>query len=265
MKTSALKIALKALGLTTVFSIADEVVLKAEKENWSYNDFLLFLCENELNERKNKKIERYLKLSKLPDGKTLSTLNEAFLPSEVRKQIPCLLHGKFIEKAVNVLAFGLPGRGKTHFLCAIAHELIMKYQYKILFTPTYKIIQALQNAKEKLELENALKKFDSFDIIIIDDIGYVQHTREEMEVFFTFLADRYERKSLMISSNLTFSKWENIFKNPMTAMAAVDRLVHHSIIIEFDNDSIRAKQACQKDRKAEKNITKNIEKGGAEM
>jgi DNA replication protein DnaC len=118
------------------------------------------------------------------------------------------------------------------------------------YAPTFKIIQMLQNAKEKLELEKALKKLDSFDIIIIDDIGYVQHSREEMEVFFTFLADRYERKCLMISSNLTFAKWDNIFKDPMTAMAAVDRLVHHSIILEFDNESIRTKQAATKNRKS---------------
>jgi len=108
----------------------------------------------------------------------------------------------------------------------------------------------LQNAKEKLELEKALKKLDSFDIIIIDDIGYVQHSREEMEVFFTFLADRYERKCLMISSNLTFAKWDNIFKDPMTAMAAVDRLVHHSIILNLIMKVSEQKQAATKNRKS---------------
>jgi len=221
----------------------EKSIAKAEKENWSYENFLSYLFESEMHWRKNRKVERLLKNSKLPEGKSLTTLNMDYLPTDIRKKLPSLLEGNFVEKAMNVLTFGLPGRGKTHFLCAVGRELIMRYQYSVLFTPTFKIIQNLQLAKEKHELEKALKKFDSYDVIIIDDIGYVQHSREEMEVFFTFLADRYERKSLMISSNLPFAKWENIFKDPMTAMAAIDRLVHHSVIIEFDNDSIRTKQA----------------------
>ena len=101
-------------------------------------------------------------------------------------------------------------------------------------------------AKKELELEKTLKSFDKFDVVILDDIGYVQQSRDEMEVLFTFLADRYERKSLMISSNLVFSKWEQIFKDPMTTMAAVDRLVHHSTILEFSGESIRAREAKAK-------------------
>ena len=249
MSIQATKLLLKAFNLTTMVSILEESIKKAERENWTFENFLSYMCENELQERKKNKIQRLLKASKLPEGKTLSTLNLDFLPLDIKRKNPSLIEGGFVEKAVNILTFGLPGRGKTHLLCALAHELILKYQYKVLFSPTFKIIQMLQKAKEKLELEKALKKLDSFDIIIIDDIGYVQHSREEMEVFFTFLADRYERKCLMISSNLTFAKWDSIFKDPMTAMAAVDRLVHHSIILEFDNESIRTKQAVTKNRK----------------
>lgn len=234
---------MRSFNLSFMSDTLEKSIAKAEKENWSYEDFLSYLFENEIHWRKNRKVERLLKSSKLPESKSLTTLNMDYLPADVKKKLPSLLEGNFVEKAMNVLSFGLPGRGKTHFLCAIGRELIMRYQYNVLFTPTFKIIQNLQLAKEKHELEKALKKFDSYDVIIIDDIGYVQHSREEMEVFFTFLADRYERKSLMISSNLPFAKWENIFKDPMTAMAAIDRLVHHSVIIEFDNDSIRTKQA----------------------
>ena len=153
------------------------------------------------------------------------------------------VEGHFVDRYENILAFGLPGRGKTHFLAALAHELILQHKKSVLFTPTFKLINRLLIAKQNLALEKELKKLDTFDVILIDDIGYVQHSREEMEVFFTFLAERYERKSLMISSNLTFSQWDKIFGDPMTAMAAVDRLVHHSVILEFDGQSIREQVA----------------------
>lgn len=144
-----------------------------------------------------------------------------------------------MNRAENLLAFGLPGRGKTHYVAAIGKELILRYNKSVLFIPTFKLVEKLLNAKKDLNLENALKKLDRFDVIILDDIGYVQQSREEMEVLFTFLAERYERKSLMITSNLLFSEWNKIFKDPMTTMAAVDRLIHHSIILDFPGPSIR--------------------------
>ena len=104
-------------------------------------------------------------------------------------------------------------------------------------------------AKRDLRLENELKKLDRYDVLILDDIGYVQQSREEMEVLFTLLAERYERRSLLISSNLVFSQWDQIFKDPMTTMAAIDRLVHHSIILEFDGASQRVKKAGEKEPK----------------
>ena len=139
----------------------------------------------------------------------------------------------------NVLTFGLPGRGKSHYVGAIGRELILRHNKSVLFIPTFKLVEKLLIAKRELNIENALKKLDRFDVVILDDIGYVQQSREEMEVLFTFLAERYERKSLMITSNLVFSEWDKIFKDPMTTMAAVDRLIHHSIILDFTGPSIR--------------------------
>ena len=187
--------------------------------------------------------ERLLKASGLPEGKTLGTLSEASLPERVRKQLPALLAGDFVERCENILAFGLPGRGKTHFLAALGRELILRHNRRVLFTPTFKRVGRLLLAKERHGLEDALRAFDRYDIVILDDIGYVQQSREEMEVLFTFLSDRYERRSLLISSNLGFSKWDQIFKDPMTTMAAIDRLVHHSIILDFSGESHRAKKA----------------------
>jgi DNA replication protein DnaC len=211
----------------------------------------LHLCEAEASDRQERKRERLLRESGLPQGKTLGSLEEGQLPAKVRRQLPTLLEGGFVERAENVLVFGLPGRGKSHFLGALGRELILRHAYAVHFTPTFKLVQQLLTAKKELRLDAALKRLDRFDAVIIDDLGYVQQEREEMEVLFTFLAERYERRSVLISSNLVFSKWDQIFKDPMTTMAAVDRLVHHATILEFDNESVRAEQAKAKKSKGE--------------
>jgi len=96
------------------------------------------------------------------------------------------------------------------------------------FIPSYRLVQRLLVAKKELTLETALKALDHYDVVILDDLGYVQQDRGEMEVLFYFLAERYERKSVIITSNLVFSQWDRIFKDPMTTAAAIDRVVHHS-------------------------------------
>jgi DNA replication protein DnaC len=245
-KDEPLSMLLRAFNLSTMARIAPEALEQAQRQNWSHRQFLQHLCESEAQERGARLTERLLKASGLPDGKTLATLQEAALPERVRRQLPALLAGDFIERNENLLAFGLPGRGKTHFLAALGREWILRHNRRVLFVPTFKLVGRLLQAKANNKLEEALKKLDHFEVVILDDIGYVQQNREEMEVLFTFLAERYERRSLLVSSNLVFSKWDQIFKDPMTTMAAVDRLVHHSIILEFNGDSHRAKTAKEK-------------------
>ena len=184
--------------------------------------------------------------SGLPAGKTLGVVNETRLPEKVRRQLPSLLTGKFIRRGDNLPTFGLPGRGKTLFVAALGHELITRHQLEILFTATFKLVTQLLAAKRDLKLPNLLARLDRFDAVILDDLGYVQQSREEMEVLFTFLAERYEKRSVIITSNLVFSQWDQIFKDPMTTMAAIDRLVHHATILEFTGDSHRARLAKAK-------------------
>ena len=145
-----------------------------------------------------------------------------------------------------------PGRGKTHALCAVGHELV-RQGHTALFLPAYKLVQRLLVAKRELELERAIKRLDRFSVVLIDDIGYVQQDREEMEVLFTFLSARYERRSVMITSNLVFSQWEKIFKDPMTTACAIDRLVHHATILELTGTSYREQEAKRRNRKTSKN------------
>jgi DNA replication protein DnaC len=225
--------------LPTMAARFAEMIQSAETENWGYRNLLLRLCEAEGADRRERKRERLLRESGLPSGKTLGNLQEAQLAPKVRRQLPTLLEGGFMERGENLLVFGLPGRGKTHFLCALGRELILRRGCPIYFTPTFKLVQQLLSAKKELRLSSLLKKLDRFDAVILDDLGYVQQSREEMEVLFTFLAERYERRSVWVSSNLVFSKWDQIFKDAMTTMAAVDRLVHHAIILEFHGESLR--------------------------
>ena len=237
---------LRSFYLSTMAVQYEEVMERAEKEGWSHRQVLRHLCESEASERAQRRTTRLLAESGLPETKTLSSLDESLLPVKVRRQLPSLIEGGFADRAVNVLAFGLPGRGKTHFLAALGRELILRHSKRVLFRPAFKLVGQLLAAKRDLRLEAELKKLDRYDVLILDDIGYIQQSREEMEVLFTLLAERYERRSLLISSNLVFSQWDQIFKDAMTTMAAIDRLVHHSIILEFDGASQRVKKATEK-------------------
>ena len=234
---------LRSFNLTTMASIYADTLAQAEQHHWGYRKFLQHLCESEAEDRRQRRIARLLKHSGLPDGKSLGNLDEALLPEKIRRQLPTILEGGFVERGDNLLAFGLPGRGKSHFVAALCREMILRHSHTVLFIPTFKLVQKLLTAKKALKLEALLKKLDRYSIVALDDIGYVQQDREEMEVLFTFLAERYERRSVMITSNLVFSKWDKIFKDPMTTMAAIDRLVHHATILEFDGESVRTKKA----------------------
>ena len=240
--TSSLRLMLRSLKPPGFASQFEEVARRARREGESFEMMLHDLATLELENRRLRRIARNLKASRLPSTKTLATLELTRLPVRVRGQLSSLCEGDFLRNGTNVLAFGLPGRGKTHSLAAIGHELIQR-GYRVLFVPTFQLVQRLLVAKRDLVLEAELKRLDRFDAVILDDIGYVQQDRAEMEVLFTFLADRYERRSVLISSNLVFSQWDRIFQDPMTTAAAIDRVVHHSVILELTGPSFRAEVA----------------------
>jgi DNA replication protein DnaC len=203
----------------------------------------------EAHDRHERRVERLRRASKLPPGKTFDTLKEERLPPKVLSKARELASGDFLADGTNVLCFGLPGRGKSHVACAIAEALIQR-GHSVLFAPTYQVVQQLLAAKRDLDLPGALRKLDIFDAVLLDDIGYVQQSPEEAEVLFTLLAERYERRSMIITSNLVFSQWDRIFRNPLSTAAAIDRIVHHSVILEFDGRSFRADEAQTRAPKA---------------
>ena len=235
----------RTLRMPTAVQIVGETIITAQKENWSLETFLAEILEQEMEGRRLRRIDRLQRASRLPEDKTLETFSQDRLPLQVRRLLPQLCTGEFVDRAENLLVFGLPGRGKTHFAAAVGHELVQQSR-SVLFTPTYRLVDQLLRARRDLELEYELRRLDRFEVLILDDIGYVQQSQDEMEVLFTLLAERYERRSVIITSNLVFSQWDQIFKNPMTTAAAIDRVVHHSIIVEFGKEmsSHRADQAA---------------------
>ena len=249
MSTICLKSNLKELKLPVMANVYKKEALAAQAMDLGYEEYLLQLSNLELTEKRQVRINRLLRQSRLPLEKNLQSFDKKRLPVRIRGIVNQLVDGGFIKRKENLLVFGNPGSGKTHLLCGIGQELINK-GFKVLFKTCSMLVQDLLKAKKELKLAKAIKSLAS-SALIIDDIGYVQQTREEMEVLFTLLAERYERGTVMISSNLVFSEWEKIFKDPMTTAAAIDRLVHHSIILELNLPSFRL-ETSKKNLKGDK-------------
>ena len=233
---------LKSLHLPTIRQCYEEVARQAEREALSYERYLHELVQRECEERQENRTAKMLRESHLPLEKSLEAFDTRRLPAKATRQMRMLLDGGFLERTENALVFGNPGSGKTHLLQAVGQALIRKGR-RIFFTTCEMLVQELLIAKRDLKLSKLIKKYARYEGMIIDDLGYIRQTREEMEVVFTLLAERYERGSVLLTSNLPFSKWEGIFKDPMTTAAAIDRLVHHSVIIELNIPSYRLEHA----------------------
>jgi DNA replication protein DnaC len=237
---------LHTLKLPAIAESFGALALKAATAGLSHETFLYELVQSECTQRE----ARLLRQSGLPLEKTFYTLQLDWFPPAIRQQVERLRRGSFLEEAVNVVAVGKPGTGKSHLLAALAHELILE-GHPVLWTSTANLVQRLLAAKRDLRLPQLLAQLDRYSWLILDDIGYVQHDRDEMEVLFTLLAERYERRSLGITTNLVFSDWTRIFKDPMTTLAAIDRVVHHAVILDLMGaDSYRAKEATAQQARA---------------
>ncbi len=235
----------RSLRLPSFRDYFQEAADRAATEQLSHLQYLSDLTTLECESRRQGRIKRLMTRSRLPAGKSWETFDFARLPLTVTRQLESLRDGTFLDRRENLLIFGKPGCGKSHVLCALAEQLILQGR-SMLFTTCSLLVQQLLIAKRDLRLPKMIKQLASFEGLLIDDLGYVQQSREEMEVLFTLLAERYERGSVLLTSNLAFSKWDQVFKDAMTTAAAIDRLVHHSVIIELNVPSYRVETAKKK-------------------
>lgn len=241
-REEVLELRLKGLRLPGFLSHYSPLAKRAAAEGWEAIGYLAELVALEVAERADRRLKRLLEDAKLPSDKSLTTLQLSRYPVPMRAQIQELCRGEFLSNATNVCLIGKPGTGKSHVMASVARALI-EHGAPVLYTSVAALVEKLLEAKRDLRLTRELKRLDHFECLALDDIGYVQQDRAEMEVLFALLAERYERKSVMITSNLVFSQWDQIFKDPMTTAAAIDRVVHHAVVLEFTGPSFRAEEA----------------------
>ena len=241
-----LPILLKELYLTTFQQLWEPLGEQAKEQNWSHADYLSCLCEHEIEVRHQNKLKRNLKQAQLPIGKTLSNFDFSHTPNLNKAKVKDLSENTlWVKNKENLLIFGPSGTGKTHLAAAIAYSLIER-GLKAYFTSTTTLVQKLQAARQHLVLPQTLAKLDLYQILILDDIGYVRKDEAETHVLFELIAHRYEAGSLIVTSNQPFSEWDTIFANQAMTVAAIDRLVHHATILEIITDSYRKNQSLQK-------------------
>ena len=236
---------LNELRLPTIARLWPEFAERSDKEGWPAARFLAALLEHELAERAKRRIERHRAESRLDPTKTLASFDFSAVPLLSKAHVTALATGdSWLEKGATILIFGPPGVGKSHVGSGIGHALI-DAGYRVLFMRTSEMVQRLQSARQSLQLPQALAKLDRYDLLVLDDISYVRKDQAETSVLFELIAERYERRSILLTANQPFSGWDNVFPDPGMTVAAIDRLVHHSTIFEMNNvESYRRKKAA---------------------
>ena len=241
----SLPLLLKELRLTTMVKEWQSISQKAIEQAWEPELFLAHLCELEISYRHDNKLKRLLRESKLPVGKQLSQYDFSEITGVTAQQIKQkATQLDWLKKGHNLLLFGASGLGKTHLAAAIGYA-VLEQAIRVKFMSSTSLVQLLQKAREELTLEAELKKLDKYELLILDDIGYVKKTDSESQVLFELIAHRYERNSLLITSNQAFSEWDSIFTDNMMTVAAIDRLIHHASIFQIKGESYRKKQAMK--------------------
>jgi DNA replication protein DnaC len=221
---------------------------QSDKEGWPAARFLATLIEHEVADRSCRRMERHLAEARLPAGKTLATFDFEAVPMVSKAQVMALASGDaWLEKGANILLFGPPGGGKSHLSAALGLALV-ENGWRVLFTRTTDLVQQLQVARRELTLENAITKLDRYDLLILDDLAYVTKDQAETSVLFELIAARYERRSMLITANQPFGEWGKIFPDQAMTLAAIDRLVHHSTILEMNVESYRRREAIDRKR-----------------
>jgi DNA replication protein DnaC len=247
--TARLPVLLSQLRLPTVALLWPALTETADRESWPAAKTLAALMEHEVAERARRRTARHLLEARLPVGKTLDRFDFAAVSSVSKARITALAEGdSWLDQGTNILLFGPPGTGKSHLAAALGHAMV-DAGYRVLFTRTTDLVQHLQTARQELKLASAIEKLDKYHLLVLDDLSYVRKSQAETSVIFELISARYERRSLLITANQPFGAWDSIFPDPAMTVAAIDRLVHHSIILEMNTESYRRKSAETKLRR----------------
>ena len=244
--TARLPTLLAELRLPTVGRLWRAIAEAADRESWPAAKTLAALMEHEVAERAQRRTARHLLDARLPAGKTLDRFDFTAVTSISKARITALAEGDaWLAQGTNILLFGPPGVGKSHLAAALGHAMV-DAGYRVLFTRTTDLVQQLQAARHDLKLATAIEKLDKYHLLVLDDLSYVQKSQAETSVLFELISARYERRSLLITANQPFGAWDTIFPDPAMTVAAIDRLVHHAIILEMNTDSYRRRSAEQR-------------------
>ena len=242
--TARLPLLLGELRLPAIAQAWPAMTERSDREGWPAARLLSVLAELEVAERARRRIERHLAEARLPPDKTLDSFDFAHVPMLSRARVMALASGDaWLAKGANLLLFGPPGSGKSHISAALARALV-ETGYRVLFTRTTDLVQRLQAARQELALEAAITKLDRYDLLVLDDLSYVRRDQAETSVLFEVISRRYERRSLLINANQPFAAWNSVFPDPAMTIAAIDRLVHHAVVVEMNVESYRQRAAA---------------------
>jgi DNA replication protein DnaC len=233
------------------------IASKAAKESWTYTQFLNEVLQSEVAQRLNNSKKMLTKFAGFPAIKTLEEFDYDFTIGVNSKQINELATLEFVKRNENIILLGQSGVGKTHIAIALAYKAVQN-RYKVKFTTIADLLASAITAKRDKKYTNFLKSVLHPSILIIDEIGYFNMSKEEANHFFQIISKRYEKGSTILTSNLVFSKWKQIFGDKIVTAAILDRVLHHSHIINIQGDSYRLKEKKESGLFSQENI-KNME------
>lgn len=250
MKHEELVLSLKQLSLHEISKQYFEIAKIAEKDQRTYEQFLAKLVEIEIIAKHQLKVDRLRKEAKIPLNKPVEAYNFDVRKGITLKQFNRLATGEFLKENGNIVFYGGFGVGKTHLAIALTNKLC-EAGFKCLCSTTHGLIGQLLTAKRDLQLASLFKRLDKYDLIYCDELGYVPHDQDGADLFFQLISQRSERKSMLITTNLTYSEWDKVFLNLNTTAAAVDRIIYNCETFNIEGPSWRELMAKKKIQNAE--------------
>ena len=217
-------------------------------EGNDYSEYLARLLEIEYQERKERRKKLQIKLAGFPQLKYLQELKLEDLPKDAQEKLPALKTLDFIENGQNIILSGNPGTGKSHLATGLGLEACMK-GFKVLFVTVPHLITQIRESRSEKRLRTLENRFEKFDLVICDEFGYISFDKEGAELLFTHLSLRTGKKSTIITTNLSFDRWSEIFGDPVLTAAMVDRITHRAHIVNMNGKSYRAKETKQWNQK----------------